>query len=266
MSGAVDVIDGAVEGRVGIPVSASGLDGICEFGSGEVFGAFEDHVFEEVRKASAEELVFVDATGFDPELGTNDRSGRIGVEDESEAVGQGLDVSRRKWESDHGINLANLDGMVRKKSMSRWIIIGIVIGLMGIAGAIGGYKVLKGNQKAPMWVPIVCKADAETEVLEKMVDKIHERLIEPAVLEKVCVDLKLAEKFEVGGVEQAKEVLKKRIFVKLGTHPQDGVDQTAILVGVSGKRKESELSGAIAVRMMDDVWKVLNIDPPPKRP
>jgi hypothetical protein len=39
----------------------------------------------------------------------------------------------------------------------------------------------------------------------------------------------------------------------------------AILIGVHGKRKDYELSGKIAVRLMDDVWPILGIDPPQKR-
>lgn len=42
---AIDVVDGAVEGGVGVPLSACGLDGLGELFSGEGFGAFEDHVF-----------------------------------------------------------------------------------------------------------------------------------------------------------------------------------------------------------------------------
>jgi hypothetical protein len=39
----------------------------------------------------------------------------------------------------------------------------------------------------------------------------------------------------------------------------------AIHIGVHGKRKESALSGKIAMRLMDDVWPILGIDPPPQK-
>ena len=39
----------------------------------------------------------------------------------------------------------------------------------------------------------------------------------------------------------------------------------AIHIGVKGKAKESEVSGEIAMRLMDDVWKILGIKPPKKK-
>jgi hypothetical protein len=39
----------------------------------------------------------------------------------------------------------------------------------------------------------------------------------------------------------------------------------AILVGLTGKNKEREVSGEIAMRLMDDVWKILGVEPPPKK-
>lgn len=48
LSRAIDVVNGAVEGSVGIPLATGGLDFLGEGGAGEVVGAFEDHVFEEV--------------------------------------------------------------------------------------------------------------------------------------------------------------------------------------------------------------------------
>ena len=39
----------------------------------------------------------------------------------------------------------------------------------------------------------------------------------------------------------------------------------SIHIGVNGKGKESEVSGEIAMRLMDDVWKILGIKPPAKK-
>jgi hypothetical protein len=38
----------------------------------------------------------------------------------------------------------------------------------------------------------------------------------------------------------------------------------AIHVGLNGKRKEFDQCGEIAMRLMDDVWPVLGMDPPTK--
>jgi len=47
-------------------------------------------VFKEVGEACAREEAFVLATRFDPSLGGDDGCGGVGVEDESEAVGKGV--------------------------------------------------------------------------------------------------------------------------------------------------------------------------------
>lgn len=36
-------------------------------------------------------------------------------------------------------------------------------------------------------------------------------------------------------------------------------------VGVSGKAKDAGISGEIAMRLMQDVWKILGIKPPPRK-
>lgn len=91
VGGAVDVVDGAIEGGVGVPVATGGLDGVCEGFSVEIAGAFEDHVFEEVGDACAEVVAFVGAAGGDPDLGGDDGSGGVWIEDEGEAVREGGD-------------------------------------------------------------------------------------------------------------------------------------------------------------------------------
>ena len=38
-----------------------------------------------------------------------------------------------------------------------------------------------------------------------------------------------------------------------------------VQIGVRGKKKERELAGQISMRLMDVVWKILGIKPPPGR-
>ena len=87
----VDVIDGAVEAGVGVPVAARRLHGVCEGVPVVVAGALEDHVLEEMRDARAEVLVLVHAAGGHPDLRADDRGRRVGIEDQGEAVRQGFD-------------------------------------------------------------------------------------------------------------------------------------------------------------------------------
>ena len=53
MRGAVDVVNGALEGGVGIPVPAACLHRLGEAFGGVVAGALEDHVLEEMGEAGA---------------------------------------------------------------------------------------------------------------------------------------------------------------------------------------------------------------------
>jgi hypothetical protein len=62
--------------------------------------------------------------------------------------------------------------------------------------------------------------------------------------------------------EQCARELADRLFVRSGDADTPMGKVPAILIGVNGKRKEREVSGEIAMRLMDDVWEILGIDPP----
>ena len=66
--GNVGVIDGAVEGRVGVEASADGLHAAHDFLRAVFFRALERHVFEVMRKPAAEKFLLVDAAGLHPDL------------------------------------------------------------------------------------------------------------------------------------------------------------------------------------------------------
>ena len=72
-------------------MATRGLHGIGKSICIVVAGAFENHVFEEMRDAGTKVLVLVHTSCGDPDLSGNDRGGRIGIEDESESVRQCFD-------------------------------------------------------------------------------------------------------------------------------------------------------------------------------
>ena len=79
-------------------MAAGGLDGFSEVARAEVAAAFEDHVFEEMGDAGAEQAAFVEGSGFDPKLG-GDNGGRIiGIEDQGETVWQAEGGGGGRWE------------------------------------------------------------------------------------------------------------------------------------------------------------------------
>ncbi len=91
MRRAVDVIDGPIKGGVGIPMAAGGLHRVGEFVRVHVARTLENHVLEEMGKPGSEVPVLVNAAGFHPDLGADHGRGGIGIENQGEAVGQGLD-------------------------------------------------------------------------------------------------------------------------------------------------------------------------------
>jgi hypothetical protein len=66
--------------------------------------------------------------------------------------------------------------------------------------------------------------------------------------------------------EEAAREISKRLFVKLGdvATPMGGT-APSLNVGITGKSKDAGISGEIAMRLMQDVWKILGIKPPPKK-
>ena len=101
----VDPIDGAIERRVGIDVTAHVLDllrdRICRVG----FRSLEEHVLEDVRQARAEMRVFIHAAGAAPGLDTRHRRAPVFLDDDRQAVRQDAFLRRARRERDPGAGL-----------------------------------------------------------------------------------------------------------------------------------------------------------------
>ena len=88
----VDVIDRAVEGCVGVHVTAFILHLFVDDARRAIRGALEEHVFEDVRQSRAEPFAFVDAARRAPRLRGDDWRVVILAHDDGQAVferGQG---------------------------------------------------------------------------------------------------------------------------------------------------------------------------------
>jgi len=157
---------------------------------------------------------------------------------------------------------------VGNPDMQRWIVPGIVIGLVALGlMAGGGYfalKAYKQNRPAPVWVPLPVNPELSSERTRELVDDLKSRLSEPGLLQRVSKDLSLTGKWRMATDEQCAEEIGRRLFVRSGEADTQMGKVPAIHIGVHGKRKEREVSGEIAMRLMDDVWPILGIDPPPK--
>ena len=86
--GHIDVINRAIERRVGVHVTAGFLHFLVDAPAPRGGGAFEEHVFEHVRQAGAQPFAFVDAAGLAPGLRRNHRRAMIFANDDGKAVFQ----------------------------------------------------------------------------------------------------------------------------------------------------------------------------------
>ena len=84
--GNVNVIDGAVERRVSVHITAGFLHLLINATAGACGGPLEQHVFEHVREAGPQPFAFVDAASHAPGLRGNDRGAVIFAHDDGQAV------------------------------------------------------------------------------------------------------------------------------------------------------------------------------------
>lgn len=148
--------------------------------------------------------------------------------------------------------------------MQRWIVVGVLALMLVVCGGGYAYWNHKQNLPSPMWVPVAVRADFPKDAQEQTVRELRDKLNNPELLAKVVQEMGLKQKWGLSSDREAEEQLAGRIFVRMGEVKSPIGVVPALHVGVSGKRKERELSGEIAVRLMEDVWKILGIHPPPK--
>lgn len=151
--------------------------------------------------------------------------------------------------------------------MQRWIILVSITILLALGGsAYYALRIYKENLPNPMWVPMPLNPELPVEKRKEAAEKIKEELLKPERLLQTSKDLDLPEKLGFTSHEQAASELGKIIFVDVGEADSAmGIKVPSINVGVKGKRKNQELSGKIAMRLMEDVWNFLGIKPPPKK-
>ena len=149
--------------------------------------------------------------------------------------------------------------------MQRWIVLGVLaLGLL-FGGGAGALWLYRQNSPAPMWVEIPINPDRTDQEREQAVKDLLTKLRDKEILLKVSQDMHLAEKWETNSDAEAGVELSKRLFVELGDTAGPLGRIPAVHIGVKGKKKEVKLSGEIAMRLMDDVWKILGVKPPPKK-
>ena len=147
--------------------------------------------------------------------------------------------------------------------MQRWILFSFVVITLLIVGGGFAYKNHKQNRAHPVWVPLRINPELPLEKQNEIAKALKSGLSNPEVLLKVSMDLNVPKALGLKSDEQAADVIASRLFVDVGkASSPNGIEVPAINVGVKGIEKDQEISGKIAVRLIQDVWKILGIDPP----
>lgn len=147
--------------------------------------------------------------------------------------------------------------------MQRWIAFGVVVVALVLGGTGLAYKSYKGNRPCPIWVPMPINPELPGEKRAEVAKELKAHLTKPEILMQVSKDLSLPKALGVSSDEQAANEVARRMFVDVGEADSTlGTKVPSINVGIKGKAKDQELSGKIAMRLMQDVWKVLGIKPP----
>lgn len=132
----------------------------------------------------------------------------------------------------------------------------------------GGYfalKTIKSNRSHPVWVPVQIDPELPSAKRDEIIAELKKKLTEQALLEKVSHDLGLTRKMELPTDRDVALEIGRRMFVRIGDMDTPMGKVPALLVGVNGKVKERELSGAISMRLMEDVYPILGIPRPRKK-
>jgi hypothetical protein len=152
--------------------------------------------------------------------------------------------------------------------MQRWIAVGVVAMMVLLGGAWFAHRVYKQNRPQPIWVPMQINPELPAAKRDAIIKELKAKLSEQQVLLKVSQDLGLTKKWQLATDAACANKIREELFVRSGEADTPKGKVPSINIGVTGKNKESAISSEIALRLMDDVWKILGVTPPksPKSP
>ena len=136
--------------------------------------------------------------------------------------------------------------------------------MLFLGGSYFAYRNYKQNRPHSMWVPLPIRADLEMAKRDQIIKDLKAKLSTPEILLQVSKDMGLSAKWNLPSDEECAQELGRRLFVRPGDAETPAGKVPAIHIGVSGKLKDSEISGQIAMRLMDDVRDILGIKLPAK--
>ena len=260
--GTVDVIYGAIEASIRIPMTTSTLHDGSESIATEVSRALEYHVFEEMGKPATEQMILVDRACGHEQLGTDDWVVMVAIENHSETIGECVSAggATRKFHAGRLCLACGCDAII-SHLMQRSILLGMVSAIFLLVIAAGGYWWMKQNRDDQQWVPMPLNPSSSLEDRAKLQQQIQAHLGREVFLKKIVADLSLSKRWNLTGEQQALERLKSSMFVRLGEvrNPMTQEVMATIDIGVKGKRKENPLLGEIATSMAKETREYLGI-------
>ena len=131
-------------------------------------------------------------------------------------------------------------------------------------GGVYAYTSYKQGRPHPVWVPLPINPELPDEKRAEILSDLKTKLSSDDILLQVSKDLGLPAKMELSSDAEAAAEIRKRLFVDLGEADSPAGRVPSINVGVKGKARDKDISGEIAMRLMQDVWKILGIQPKKK--
>jgi hypothetical protein len=147
--------------------------------------------------------------------------------------------------------------------MQRWIVLAVVAMMLVLGGGGYAYWTYKQNRPHPMWVPLPINPQLPDAKREELARELKAKLGTTVILTQVSKDLGLAKRWELASDSAAAAEVGRRLFVKVGEADTPMGRVPSLNIGVEGPNKDVKLTGEIAMRLMEDVRKILGVKPPP---
>lgn len=121
------------------------------------------------------------------------------------------------------------------------------------------------NRSHPMWVPMQINPALPLARRDAIIEDLKTKLSDQTLLVKVSQDVGLTSKLHLASDATGASKIRESMFVRAGEADTPMGKVPSINIGVTGKYKDREISAAIAMRLMTDVWKILGL-PAPRAP
>jgi len=146
--------------------------------------------------------------------------------------------------------------------MQRWIVIAVVGALLfGLGGGFALWT-YRENRPKKVWVPLALNEELPAEKREELATQIKGKLLEGTIIQDAVKETGLTNKLKLSSASEAEAEVRKRLFVEVGEAETPAGTVPSINIGLNCQRKSYDAMGAVAMRMMRDVWKMLGIKEP----